>query len=79
MAAVGRVRLPKRTTLHDLRRLTANLLVASGVDVATAAAILGHRNARVLLDVYAQALRAPKREEAERPERLLARREPVGD
>jgi hypothetical protein len=40
--------------------MTASLLVAGGVDVATAAAILGHKNASVLLDVYAQALRGPK-------------------
>jgi len=38
--------------------MTVSLLVASGVDIATATAILGHKNASVLLDVYAQ---APKR------------------
>ena len=34
--------------------------MAGGVDLATAAAILGHKNASVLLNVYAQALRGPK-------------------
>jgi integrase len=76
-AAVLRVGLPDDTTLHDLRRPTASLLVASGVDVATAAAILGHKNASVLLDVYARALQAPKRDAARRLERLLSRREPA--
>jgi hypothetical protein len=37
--------------------VTASLLVASGIDLATAASILGHKNASVLLDVYARALR----------------------
>ena len=40
--------------------------MASGVDIATAAAILGHERASVLLDVYARALRAPKRATANR-------------
>jgi len=40
--------------------------MASGVDIATAAAILGHERASVLLDVYARALRAPKRAAANR-------------
>jgi len=57
--------------LHDLRRMTASLLVAGGVDIATAAAILGHKNASVLLDVYAQALRAPKQAAAGAIERGL--------
>lgn len=57
--------------LHDLRRMTASLLVAAGVDIVTAAAILGHKNASVLLDVYAQALKAPKRAAAGALERAL--------
>jgi site-specific recombinase XerD len=40
------------TTLHDLRRMTASILVACGVDITTAAAPLGHK----------KALRAPKNE-----------------
>jgi len=56
---------------HDLRRMTASLLVAGGVDLATAAAIMGHKNASVLLDVYAQALRAPKLAAARRLEGAL--------
>jgi hypothetical protein len=41
--------------------MCASLLVANGVDIATAAAVLGHKNASNLLDVYAKALRVPKR------------------
>jgi integrase len=56
---------------HDFRRVCASLLVASGVDIVTAAAILGHRRASVLLDVYARALREPKRAAAVRLQALL--------
>ena len=63
--------VPVAVCLHDLRRMTASLLVAGGVDLATAAAIMGHKNASVLLDVYAQALRAPKRAAAQQLEGAL--------
>jgi integrase len=59
-AAVARAQLPPGLSPHDLRRMTASLLVTIGVDLATAAAILGHKNASVLLDVYASALRGSK-------------------
>ena len=54
-----------------LSRMTASLLVASGIDLATVATILGHKNASVLLDVYARALRESKRDAAGRLQRLL--------
>jgi integrase len=41
---------------HDLRRANATGLVAEGVDVKTAQAMLGHSEARLTLDVYAQAV-----------------------
>ena len=41
---------------HDLRRANATSLVAEGVDVKTAQTMLGHSEARLLLDVYAQAV-----------------------
>jgi integrase len=63
--------VPDAICPHDLRRMTASLLVAEGVDLATAAAIMGHKNASVLLDVYAQALEAPKRAAARRLEGAL--------
>jgi len=60
-----------RFSLHDFRRLAASLLVAGGVDIATAAAILGHKRASVLLDVYARALRDPKRAAANKLQAVL--------
>ena len=39
---------------HDLRRASATGLVAAGVDLKTAQAVLGHTGARVTLDLYAQ-------------------------
>lgn len=39
---------------HDLRRASATGLVAAGVDVKTAQAVLGHTDSRVTLDLYAQ-------------------------
>ena len=70
-AAVDAAKLPANLCLHDLRRMTASLLVASGVDITTAAAILGHKNASILLDVYAQGLKAPKLEAASKLEHAL--------
>jgi integrase len=40
---------------HDLRRANATRLVAEGIDVKTAT-MLGHSEARMTLDVYAQAV-----------------------
>ena len=41
-------------SFHDLRRANATGLVAEGVDVKTAQVMLGHSEARLTLDVYAQ-------------------------
>jgi integrase len=41
---------------RDLRRANATGLVAEGVDVKTAQTMLGHSEARLTLDVYAQAV-----------------------
>jgi integrase len=43
-------------SFHDLRRANATSLVAEGVDVKTAQTMLGHSEARLMLDVYAQAV-----------------------
>jgi hypothetical protein len=51
--------------------MSASVLVASGVDITTAAAIMGQKNASVLLDVYAKALRAPKIEAMGRVQNAL--------
>lgn len=39
---------------HDLRGASATGLVAAGIDVKTAQSVLGHTDARVTLDLYAQ-------------------------
>jgi integrase len=54
-AAVGRERY-EGLSFHDLRRANATGLVAEGVDVKTAQTMLGHSEARLTLDVYAQAV-----------------------
>jgi len=49
------------TSLHALRHTAASLLIGSGVDVRTAAAILGHSNASVTLSVYAHVVEGSER------------------
>lgn len=51
---------------HDLRRLSATLLVRHGVDVKTAQTRLGHADVRLTLGLYAQAVAEADREAAER-------------
>ena len=51
---------------HDLRRLSATLLVHEGVDVKTAQTRLGHSDVRLTLGVYAQAVAGADRAAAER-------------
>jgi len=41
------------STFHSLRHTSATLLLASGVDVKTAQAILGHAKASHTMDIYA--------------------------
>ena len=41
---------------HDLRRANATALVAAGVDIKTAQALLGHPNAQLTLGLNAQAI-----------------------
>ncbi len=51
---------------HDLRRLSATLLVVHGVDVKTAQTRLGHSEVRLTLGLYAQAVAEADRDAAER-------------
>lgn len=46
----------RRATFHDLRHTFATHALASGVDVVTVAAILGHKDKAVTLNVYAEFL-----------------------
>jgi integrase len=50
---------------HDLRRASATTLVAAGVDVKTAQAVLGHSDARLTLDHYAQVVTEQQRAAAD--------------
>ena len=58
-------------TKHDTRRLCASILRASGVRIEVAMAILGHKNAAILLEVYAGALSEEAARAAERFQRYL--------
>ena len=56
---------------HDLRRLSATLLVNEGIDVKTAQTRLGHSDVRLTLELYAQAVGQADRAAANRLGRLL--------
>ena len=49
--------LPKGASLHVLRHSHASLLLASGVDLATVSARLGHSSVRTTADIYSHAIR----------------------
>lgn len=51
----------ERVTFHDLRHTFATIAIANGIDVMSLAAILGHRDASMTLNIYAMALQEPKR------------------
>lgn len=74
----GRVWVPACTAaglsvgFHDLRRLSATLLVLHGVDMKTAQTRLGHSDVRLTLGLYAQAVAEADREAAERIGRLFS-------
>jgi integrase len=72
-AAARRVGLPNLDafTTHDTRRLCASILRASGVRIEVAMAILGHRCAAMLLEVYAGALSEEAARAAERFQRYV--------
>ena len=66
MAGVGAMVKDKRTGrkryeglgFHDLRRASATGMVAAGIDIKTAQAMLGHSDSRLTLELYAQAVTA---------------------
>lgn len=47
--------LPEKLNVHSLRHTNASLMIASGVDVATAAGLLGHAQPSTTLDIYSHA------------------------
>jgi len=52
-------------TFHDLRHSYATLAIASGADIKAVAAVLGHANAAITLNVYADAYEEGKRRASE--------------
>ena len=58
--------LPLDLNVHSLRHTNASLLIAQGVDVRTAASLLGHAQASTTLDIYAHAFDKNKRKAQEK-------------
>ena len=54
--ALARADLPLAVRFHDLRHTAATLMLANGVDIPTAAAILGHSQNSTTLNIYAHAV-----------------------
>ncbi len=59
---VQKAALPDDTTFHWLRKTTATRLLRAGVDIASVAAVTGHRTHAVLLKHYCSAGEARQRE-----------------
>lgn len=47
--------LPEKLNVHSLRHTNASLMIANGVDVTTAAGLLGHSQPSTTLDIYSHA------------------------
>jgi integrase len=65
------------TRFHHLRHFTATMMLASGVDVRTAAGRLGHSDSSVTLRTYAHVLEQRDREAASVLGRLLEDSQPA--
>jgi len=65
-ALCRRLKLPRGVSLHTLRHSHGSHLIASGMDLATVSARLGHSNVRVTVEVYAHAIRGRDDEAARR-------------
>ncbi|MCH7645069.1 MAG: site-specific integrase, partial [Myxococcales bacterium] len=70
-----KAQLPANFRLHDLRHACASLLLASGQDVPTVAATLGHSSPDVTMRIYAHALTSKKAEAAARMDALFGNAE----
>ncbi len=66
-----KAQLPANLRLHDLRHACASTLLASGQDVPTVAATLGHSSPAVTMRIYAHALTSKKAEAAARMDALF--------
>lgn len=58
-------RVGARLRFHDLRHMSASLLIGAGTDVSTVAARLGHADPSTTLRIYAHAFEARDRQAAE--------------
>jgi integrase len=58
-------------TLHSLRHSNATLMIASGVDIRTVSARLGHADANITMSVYAHAIQSADAAAAETLENIL--------
>jgi integrase len=58
-------RVGARIRFHDLRHMSASLLIGAGTDVRTVAGRLGHADASTTLRIYAHAFEARDRQAAE--------------
>lgn len=65
-ALYRRLNLPKGASLHTLRHSHGSHLVASGMDLATVSARLGHANVRVTAEIYTHVIRGRDDEAARR-------------
>ena len=63
-AKAGRMLLPERVTPHTLRRTFASLALAAGRDPRWVMAQLGHTDARLTLNLYAQVMQRQRVDEA---------------
>jgi integrase len=61
-----RLKLPKGASLHTLRHTHGSHLIASGMDLATVSARLGHSNVRVTAEIYAHVIRGRDDEAAKK-------------
>jgi integrase len=63
-AKAGRMLLPEKVTPHTLRRTYASLALAAGRDPRWVMAQLGHTDARLALNLYAQVMQRHRVDEA---------------
>jgi integrase len=66
--ALRRAGLPRSIRIHDLRHTAATNLIAAGNDIPTVQYITGHRDSKVLLEIYAHYQQGRDREAIERVE-----------